>query len=596
MRHREKKTYSFQKRVFLIIFSLYFSLIAILVSYTTYLTSRQIRTAEEETRQMLSFYNSQVYDSLFNASRLLYSINTYSTDISLLATGTDRSELYDSITRTTNMMKNTVYSFSYVRGLFAYFPAIDTFINAAKSNAAEDALFPEYLRSHFRDDSTFVSSLTESGESWTLRENEGHFYLIRLIKLDGGYVGAWTTLNTILEGLSNAERAEYLPLFLTESGTPVTAGSDALAPVSDPDFPVGSFSVRYQNTSCVLVAESLRYCKLCLGVLIPRSYLTGLIYPTLILVLFLLLASMVLMSFLVRYVQFTISRPLDLLQTTACAIASGDVKHRIDTSGLHARELLEISNSFNGMVDSIEQLRIGIYEEKLQKQKIEMNYLQSQVSPHFFINCLNLIGLLADGTPEHTKILNQMIAQLSRHLRYTLRAKREVPLQEELEYEENYIEMTKLRFPGCLTVQYEIADDVLDASVFPLILIGFTENTFKYNMVMGKPLTLILKAELSDAEGQTRVHLVHIDSGSGFPKDILGEYQHPEALVPSETGYRIGIWNVWKRLQLIFGETALLKLSNEPGMGARIDMDFPYQRYAKPVQEEGIANELTARR
>ncbi|MDD5849275.1 MAG: histidine kinase [Firmicutes bacterium] len=581
MHRRNKRTYSFRKRVFLIIYSLYFTVITILLSYTIYLTNRQIRTAEDETRQMLSFYNGQVYDNLFNASRLLYSINTYSTDISLLATGTDRSELYGNITRATNTLKNTVYSFSYVRGLFAYFPRIDTFINAAKSSAAEDTWFPEYLRSHFRNDPLFVPSLTESRESWTIRENEGHFYLIRLIVLDGGYVGAWTTLDTILDGLADAEREEYSPVFLTENGTPVGSNSDALSPVSDADFPTGHFNVQYQDTSCVLVAEPLRYCNLCLGILIPRSYLTGLIYPTLILVLALLLASMVLMFFLVRYVQLTISKPLDLLQTTASAIASGDVKHRIDTANLRAKELLEISDSFNGMVDSIEQLRIDIYEEKLQKQKIEMYCLQSQVSPHFFINCLNLIGLLADGTPEHTKILNQMIAQLSRHLRYTLRAKSEVSLREELEHEKNYIEMTKLRFPGCLTVRYEIADEVLDASVFPLILIGFTENTFKYNMVMGKPLTLIVQGRLLHIDGQLRVRLVHIDSGSGFSEDVLGEYQSLEKMPPSETGHRIGIWNAWKRFQLIFGETASLKLSNEPGMGARIDMDFPYRSYEK---------------
>lgn len=585
MHRGNNQTYSFRKRVFLIIYVLYFVLITILVSYTTYLTRRQIKTAEEETKQMLSFYNSQVNDSLSNASRLLYNINTYSTDLSLLAAGTDRKDLYGSMTRTTRLLQNTVYSLSWISGLFAYFPAIDTFIQAAKSNAAEDALFPSYLRSHFRDDPSFVSSLIDTGESWSFRENDGHYYLIRLIVLDGGYVGAWTTLDSILDGLSNAEREEYLPLFLTENGTPINLSSDALSPITDPAFPDGSFNVHYENSSYVLVAESLRYCSLCLGVLIPRSYLSGLIYPTLILVLFLLSASMVLMFFLVRYVQFTISRPLDLLQTTASAIASGDVKHRIDTSDLHAQELLEISNSFNEMVDSIEKLRIDIYEEKLQKQKIEMYYLQSQVSPHFFINCLNLIGLLADGTPEHTKILNKMIAQLSRHLRYTLRAKSDVSLREELEYEKNYIEMTQLRFPGCLTVHYEISDDVLDASVFPLILIGFSENTFKYNLVMGKPLTLYLRAEINTEAGQERVHLTHMDSGSGFPDDVIGKYQHMAQIEPSKTGHRIGIWNVWKRLQLIYGETATLKLSNEPGLGARIDMDFPYQRYKEQEQK-----------
>ena len=232
------------------------------------------------------------------------------------------------------------------------------------------------------------------------------------------------------------------------------------------------------------------------------------------------------------------------------------------------------------MVDRVQSLKIEAYEENIQAKNFQLLALRSQVAPHFLINCLNMIGYMADGTAENTELIHQMVATLSQHLRYTLSTKERVPLSEEAEYEQNYVALSELRFPGCITFEMDISEEASRAMVFPLILIMFTENTFKYNLVMGEQLKLTVRAEIYEKEGEKRLHLTHIDSGGGYPEEIIQMVNYGTASgIAGADGQKIGVRNIAHRLQLYYGESAELKLSNESGMGARNDIDIPYVEY-----------------
>jgi sensor histidine kinase YesM len=157
-----------------------------------------------------------------------------------------------------------------------------------------------------------------------------------------------------------------------------------------------------------------------------------------------------------------------------------------------------------------------------------------------------------------------------------------VSLKEEMSYIENYLELTKLRFPGYLNYGLSIASEAEEASVFPLILLMFTENTIKYNMVMGEPLVIKISVQLIEKDNGIWIHLTHIDSGDGFSEDMLQDFS---LKIHQNHGNRykgthLGIINVAKRLQLVYGDTARLNISNEPEAGARIDIDIPYIPYS----------------
>lgn len=84
----------------------------------------------------------------------------------------------------------------------------------------------------------------------------------------------------------------------------------------------------------------------------------------------------------------------------------------------------------------------------------------------------------------------------------------------------------------------------------------------------------------------SKIHITHIDSGTGFDEKSLRTYNHildhPEV---RKNGYSIGIYNIASRLRLTLGENSTIVFSNELGKGARIDIIFPYVRYRSADSE-----------
>lgn len=119
--------------------------------------------------------------------------------------------------------------------------------------------------------------------------------------------------------------------------------------------------------------------------------------------------------------------------------------------------------------------------KKLAEEKIaaELNFLKSQVHPHFLFNTLNNLYALtlikSDKTPD-------IVLKLSDLLDYMIYKSNAafVPLKKELEILEGYIELEKMRYNERLDLKYEINGDTGSHEIAPLILLPFIENCFKH--------------------------------------------------------------------------------------------------------------------
>ena len=110
-----------------------------------------------------------------------------------------------------------------------------------------------------------------------------------------------------------------------------------------------------------------------------------------------------------------------------------------------------------------------------------------------------------------------------------------------------------------------------------MLLLMLTENSIKANVVMGEPFHIYIQGHWYEKDGQPRIHLSHIDSGTGFDEQSLALYNHiTDYTEVQKNGYGIGIYNTVMRLRLMFGDMASIFFSNEPGLGARIDIDIPF--------------------
>jgi two-component system sensor histidine kinase YesM len=253
------------------------------------------------------------------------------------------------------------------------------------------------------------------------------------------------------------------------------------------------------------------------------------------------------------------------------ALKSGDFQASLPANTYD--EFREVNNAFNTATEEIKALKIDMYEERLNKQKIQMQYLQMQVAPHFLINCLNTVYQLTDMNQQ--ELTRTMLRTLSRHLRYTLSSGKTVSLKEELTHVENYIELSSVRYPDSIVLIKEYDPAALNAVAIPLLILNFVENTIKFEATLGKCLEIHISARLLAESSNPRVHIQIWDTGGGFSKEILEELIDIPAYIRKHQDQHIGISNVFQRASIVFDDCRF-QFCNRAGSGAQIDIKIPY--------------------
>lgn len=123
----------------------------------------------------------------------------------------------------------------------------------------------------------------------------------------------------------------------------------------------------------------------------------------------------------------------------------------------------------------------SILRQRKEKINLELMHLKSQVSPHFFFNTLNnLYGLISKDTEQ----AKQMLLTLSEMMRYSIYdgQKEWVPLEDELTYIKNYIDLHKARYHRASDIQLHHSITQPGITVMPLLFIILLENAFKHGM------------------------------------------------------------------------------------------------------------------
>jgi ligand-binding sensor domain-containing protein len=155
-------------------------------------------------------------------------------------------------------------------------------------------------------------------------------------------------------------------------------------------------------------------------------------------------------------------------------------------------------------------------EKKL--SELELRALKAQINPHFVFNCLNSIKFLNHQKRfEETDIYLDKFSYL---LRKTLdfSGLQRIPLEEELAYSKNYLELEKLRLGDKLTYEI-ITDENIDTTttlVPPMLLQPYLENAIKHGI---RHLQGEVGKVLIDTKRQGDIILCSIsDNGVGIEK------------------------------------------------------------------------------
>ncbi len=111
----------------------------------------------------------------------------------------------------------------------------------------------------------------------------------------------------------------------------------------------------------------------------------------------------------------------------------------------------------------------------------EVNFLKSQINPHFLFNTLNSIYSQAHSRSDKTEI---SILKLSELLRYVLYDSGEdrVEITKDIQYINNYIDLQKIRLSSKIKVNYSVNGVMQGCRIAPMLLIAFIENAFKHGI------------------------------------------------------------------------------------------------------------------
>jgi sensor histidine kinase YesM len=113
--------------------------------------------------------------------------------------------------------------------------------------------------------------------------------------------------------------------------------------------------------------------------------------------------------------------------------------------------------------------------------KSELSALKAQLNPHFLYNVFNTISASVPAKNEKTR---RMIAELSDLFRYQLKASQidTVPLHEELEFINKYLELEKERFEDRLNIHFDVEENIMNELVPPMLLQPLVENSIKHGL------------------------------------------------------------------------------------------------------------------
>ena len=193
--------------------------------------------------------------------------------------------------------------------------------------------------------------------------------------------------------------------------------------------------------------------------------------------------------------------------------------------------------------------------------------LQRQINPHFLFNTLNSIAALIRSKPE---LARQMIVKLANILRVLLKDRDAfVPLSEELAFTDDYLDIEVVRFGEKLRVVKELAEDTMEILVPSMLLQPLIENSIKHGLeprISGGTVTL-----RSRLEGERLIVEIE-DDGVGMEP---GRTVYPTAggLVRESSG--IGMKNVRERMEVLYGDGAVVEIVSRPGRGTKVRLVMP---------------------
>ncbi len=254
------------------------------------------------------------------------------------------------------------------------------------------------------------------------------------------------------------------------------------------------------------------------------------------------------------------------------SVKAGNLKAKIKESGPIETYVLGVT--FNEMVSQLKASIQEIEDKETQKRLAEIAALQSQINPHFLLNTLNTIKLMASisnasNIQKMTEALTKLLSSaFNRGGMYTT-------VGEEIKLLDYYVQIMKVRYGDQFDIRYEINPEIRSIRILKLLLQPIVENAIIHGLHERETRGMI---QVTGSTHHNHCLIVIHDNGRGMNPEILRTLLEATDPKVHESFSGIGLKNVHERLRLNYGAPYGITIESEQNRGTTVTVSMPILR------------------
>lgn len=263
-----------------------------------------------------------------------------------------------------------------------------------------------------------------------------------------------------------------------------------------------------------------------------------------------------------------VARPLKKMINAINAVSGGDLNTRMPSTPYRETEM--VVSAFNAMTERLRGLFHETYTKGLHLRQAEFMMLEAQINPHFIFNVLEAINMrvMAAGQDDVCRMISNLAELIRANISH--KHKQKITFGQELEYVRYYLELQKYRFQEALQYEIQLEDDEILGLYLPKLAIQpIVENSVVHGLESKRGGGTV---QVRIWEEESGVFVRVTDDGMGFDPSLLQLDTHTEN---ADGHNRVALYNVNRRIQLLYGNEYGLSVKSQPGAGASVTLSLP---------------------
>jgi len=216
-------------------------------------------------------------------------------------------------------------------------------------------------------------------------------------------------------------------------------------------------------------------------------------------------------------------------------------------------------------------INLHISQRELKERKLELEMLRKQLSPHFLLNCLQMLNWKVMNEMKGYSELNSIIENLTVVLSYSLYPGNVLAsVDDEIQYSKAYASLMNRNQPIQVVLYWDIDNELKKMRIPRQVLQPLLENAFKYAFSdrIQHP-----EIRISGIIFQGNMKILISDNGIGIPETVLSEII--KTMNEESSGIGIGIQNTDRRIKLLFGHKFGIIIKSKIDCGTTVELFLP---------------------